>query len=48
MRVSKSAIGSVSIETLQLPSYQLALVMPGISPRSANWRRQILQSLNFL
>jgi hypothetical protein len=38
-----SAIGS---DVIYLPPYQLALVTPGISPASANFRKQIRQSEN--
>jgi hypothetical protein len=41
MRVRKSAIGSLCM------GYQLALMMPGTSPRSASSRKQMRQAWNF-
>src|SRR5208282_1664136 len=52
MRVSISAIGSVVIIPLKASPhytpYQLALITPGTSPASANCRKHIRHSLNFL
>src|SRR3954462_11880924 len=45
MRVNISAIGSVIMASD--PSYQLDLVMPGIWPSSASFRKQIRHSPNF-
>ena len=46
MRVSMSAMGSVIMAISLFSSYQEALRMPGISPRSARSRRQIRQMPN--
>src|SRR5688572_3629327 len=44
----RDGIGHVHLEYLLGPVYQLALMTPGMSPDSANWRKQMRHISNFL